>query len=178
MSESDVKSSVRDGFAVGYAKDKGSFRVFVTSAFAIVFGGAWFYSGSEIALALSVFFAVTAYYFFPLVETSKARLGAGQYGLFIEGFGIVPWRSVDDIKLSTYAVRTIQVNELHIKLSRSLPSALMADWRSLPYYRLLMKLPWSMSRDNVVRVNLEPFAGEPDDIVAALQRNWRMFGTV
>ena len=176
MTTGEILSPARDGYAVGYANDKGTFRVFVTTALAICFALAWFFTGSEITLVLAAFFAVTAYYFFPLIETGKARLGAGQYGLFIEGFGIIPWRSVGDISLSTYAVRSIQVSELHIKLSRSLPNALMADWRSLSYFRLLMKLPWTMSRDNVVRINLEPFGDVPDDIVGALQRNWRLFG--
>ena len=68
------------------------------------------------------------------------------------------------------------VSELHIHLSRGLPNALIADWRSLPWHRLIMKLPWSMSGDNVVRVNLEPFAGEPEEIVSALCRVQRHFG--
>lgn len=163
------------GFAIGYGKDKGSFRVYVCLVIFIICLLAWLLRGSEIAFALAVFFGGTGYYFFPLIETEKARLGAGEYGIFIEGFGVIPWRSIEDIKLSTYAVRTIEINELTLKLAQSLPSALIADWRSLPYHRLLMKLPWTMTRDNTVRINLEPFASQPDEIVAALQRCRRYF---
>lgn len=164
------------GFAVGYAKDKGSFRVYVCLVISIICVLGWFFYDSEIALALAVFFGATGYYFYPLIETDKARLGAGEHGIFIEGFGIIPWRAIEGIELSTYAIRTIEVNELTLKLARSLPNALIADWRSLPYHRLLMKLPWSMTRDNTVRINLEPFAGQPDEIIAALQRCRRYFG--
>ncbi|MEM9357063.1 MAG: hypothetical protein AAGB04_12700 [Pseudomonadota bacterium] len=164
------------GFAVGYAKDKGSFRVYVCLAVAVICLLGWFFRGSEILLALAVFFGGTGYYFYPLIETEKARLGAGEHGVFIEGFGVIPWRSIENIELSTYAVRTIEVNELTLRLAKSLPNALIADWRSLPYHRLLMKLPWSMTRDNTVRVNLEPFAGRPDDITAALKRCRTYFG--
>lgn len=169
------KSPPQTGFAIGYARDKGTFRVFVSFALFVVFACVWYFYSSELALGVAVFFVLTAYYFFPLVETDKVRLGAGEYGLFIEGFGVVPWRAIGEVRLSTYAVRTIQVNELLIQLSKPLPKALMADWRSLPFYRLLMKLPWSMGRDNVVRVNLEPFAGSPDKIVAALKRARRFY---
>lgn len=174
MSE-DANTPGLNGFAVGYAPGKGTFRVYICLAVAAVFVCLWALRGSEIALALAAFFGVTGYYFYPLIETAKARLGAGEHGVFIEGFGIVPWRAIQDIELSTYAVRSIEVNELHIKLARALPNALIADWRSLPYHRLLMKLPWSMSRDNVVRVNLEPFAGMAEEIVAALNRNRRAY---
>ena len=89
---------------------------------------------------------------------------------------MIPWRAIKDIRLNTYAVRSIEVNELDIELSRRLPKALIADWRSLPYHRLLMKLPWSMTRNNVVRINLEPFAESPDEIVGTLVRTPKFFG--
>lgn len=175
MAESQ-QSQGSSGFAIGYGKDKGSFRVYVCLIVCIICFLAWFFRGSEIALALAVFFGGTGYYFYPLTETGKARLGAGEHGIFIEGFGVIPWRSIEGIELSTYAVRTIEINELTLKLAKSLPNALIADWRSLPYHRLLMKLPWTMTRDNTVRINLEPFASRPDEIVTALQRCRRYFG--
>ncbi|MGI9410367.1 MAG: hypothetical protein ACR2OV_09865 [Hyphomicrobiaceae bacterium] len=166
-----------EGFAVGYAKGKGSFRVYLCLTLALGFFCVWFFRDSEIALVLAILFGLTAYYFYPLVETGKVRLGAGEHGIFIEGFGVIPWRAIQEINLSTYAVRSIEINEINIELSKSLPNALIADWRSLPYHRLLMKLPWSMTRDNVIRINLEPFAGRPNEIVGALHRNRKYFGS-
>ena len=174
MNEPDPQGA--EGFAVGYAKGKGSFRVYMCLTIALGLFAVWFFRQSEIALVLAILFGLTAYYFYPLIETGKVRLGAGEHGIFIEGFGVIPWRAVDEINLSTYAVRSIEINELNIALSKALPNALIADWRSLPYHRLLMKLPWSMTRDNVVRINLEPFAGRPDEIVGALLRNRKFFG--
>ncbi|MGI9409438.1 MAG: hypothetical protein ACR2OV_05160 [Hyphomicrobiaceae bacterium] len=175
MSESDPQGS--EGFAIGYAKGKGSFRVYMCLTLALGFLCVWSFRDSEIALVLAILFGLTAYYFYPLVEMGKVRLGAGEHGIFIEGFGIIPWRSVHEINLSTYAVRSIEINEINIELSKSLPNALIADWRSLPYHRLLMKLPWSMTRDNVIRINLEPFAGRPDEIIGTLRRNRKYFGS-
>ncbi len=164
-----------DGFRIGYAKGKGAFRVYISCVLSAVFAVVWITHGSEIALVLAVFFGATTYYFYPLIETEKVRLGAGEHGIFIEGFGVIPWRSVKDIRLSTYAIRSIDVSELHIELAKALPGALVADWRSLSWFRLLMKLPWSMRSDNVVRINLEPFSGKPDEIHRAIERNWRYF---
>ncbi len=164
------------GYRIGYAKGKGEFRVYVSLALCAAFIAVWIFSNSELLLVPVLFFGATGYYFFPLIESGKVRLGAGEHGIFIEGLGIIPWRAITNITLSVYFVRTIEVNELNIKLARPLPKALVADWRALPYYRLLMKLPWSMGRDNVVRVNLEPFAAPPQNIVDALNNNWRYFG--
>ena len=164
------------GFAVGYGKGKGAFRVYLCLVLAAGFAGLWWWRGSEIALALAVLFALTSYYFYPLIEAWKVRLGAGEHGIFIEGFGIIPWRTIDKIELTTTAVRSIEINQLKITLNKNLPQALIADWRSLPYHRLLMKLPWSMDSDGIIRVNLEPFAGNPAEIVAAIERNQRYFG--
>ena len=177
MATSYPDNPVSSGYTIGYAQEKGSFRVYICLSLAAVAALVWILRSSEVALAIAVAFGAVGYYFFPLVETGKARLGAGQYGIFIEGFGIIPWRAVKDIRLSTFAVRTLTINELHIELATTLPNALIADWRSLPWYRLLMKLPWSMTRDNVIRINLEPFASTPEQIRDALVRNRTHFGT-
>lgn len=170
----DIASS--SGFAIGYASEKGVFRVYICLIFAVGLAALWWFRGSEIALTLAVLFALTSYYFYPLVETSKIRFGAGEHGVFIEGFGVVPWRAIGNVEIATTAVRTIEINELKISLNKALPNALIADWRSLPYHRLLMKLPWSMDRDGVIRINLEPFALPPDAILSAFERNRRFFG--
>ena len=47
------------------------------------------------------------------------------------------------------------MEELHIKLKQPLHAALLADWRRLSIWRLLMRLPWTMGHDNIVRINLQ-----------------------
>jgi len=164
------------GFALSYARGKGEFRVYITFAAAGMFLAFWILRGSEVALLLAVLAAGTGFYFYPLIEAGRTRIGAGEHGIFIEGFGLIPWRSVEDISLMTYAVRSLEVSELHIKLSRSLPGALAADWRSLPWHRLLMKLPWVMKSDGIVRINLEPFPGKPAEIERVFRQQRRYFG--
>ena len=164
------------GFAIAYAKGKGATRVYIAFAMGALFTGFWMFNGSEVALLFGVLAFGVSFYFYPLIESDRTRVGAGEHGIFIEGFGLIPWRSVEDVTLSTYAVRSIEVSELHIKLSKSLPQALAADWRSLPWHRLLMMLPWKMSADNIVRINLEPFPGKPDEILRAFLSKWRYFG--
>ena len=39
--------------------------------------------------------------------------------------------------------------------------------------RLLMRLPWSMGHDNIVRINLQPFAPPAEEIYRTVERMWR-----
>jgi len=162
-------------FAVGYAPGKGQFRVYLTALAAAAGIAGFILWGSQIALVLAVFFGCASFYFYPLVETERARIGAGEYGIFIEGFGVIPWRSVADIALCSYAVRTIIDEEIQITLSRPLSQALMRDWRSLPWPRLLMRLPWSMTPDNVVHIKMEPFGGTAEGTHSRLMGLWRRY---
>ena len=164
------------GYTVGYASGKGTFRVIITASLAVIFAGVTVSTGSNVTLLLAVFFAIAAFYFFPLLETGKPRLGASEYGIFIEGFGVIAWRSVKDLRLATRAVRSIMVKELEITLSRPMSDAVIADWRNVPYHRLLMRLPWRMPADDTILIDLEPFAGQPEDIVSEFRRRWRYFG--
>lgn len=170
-------SDIRDfgGYTVRYGHEKGQFRVFVLSAIGIAFSVSAFYMGSEILLAIGVAALGTAYYFFPLIESERPRLGANQYGVFIEGLGLIGWRSIEDISTVHIAVRTMMTHELQIKLTQPLEGALLADWRRMPIYRLLMRLPWTMSHNNTIRVNLEPFADPPDEIERTLKRMQRHY---
>lgn len=165
------------GFAIGYARGKGAFRVFISTALFLVLAAVAARMGSGIAMVLAAVFGVIAFYSFPLIEEGKARLGANQYGVFIEGFGLISWRGIRDVKVATRAIRSITVHELHIHLSRPIAQAVIADWRqTMPYYRLLMRLPWKMPSDQVVAVDLEPFASTPDEIVAEIKRRQTYFG--
>lgn len=162
-------------FAVGYAPGKGQFRVYLTALAGIASAAGFIAWGNGVALALAVFFGCASFYFYPLIESERARIGAGEHGIFIEGFGVIPWRAVGDIALRSYAVRTMINEEIQITLSRPLSQALMSDWRSLPWPRLLMRLPWSMTSDNVVHIKMEPFAGTAEGTHARLMNLWRRY---
>ena len=163
------------GYALRYGQEKGQFRVFILTALGLGFSVAAFYAGSEVLLAIGIAALGTAYYFFPLIETDRSRLGANQYGIFIEGLGLIGWRSISNIETVHIAVRTMMTHELQIKLSEPLERALLTDWRQMPFYRLLMRLPWTMTHTNTIRVNLEPFADPPDEIERTLKRMMRFY---
>src|SRR5262249_13949964 len=135
----------------------------------------FFATGYQTPLVIGIITACTAYYFYPLIERKKPRIGGGQYGVFIDGFGLISWRAISDIQLVTYATRFSQEHELHFRLPVPLDRALLADWRGLPVWRLLMKLPWTMGYDNIVRIHLAPFAPPPEDIHRQFERLWRHY---
>ena len=170
MSENQIS-----GYTVAYGQDETQFPIYVVAVAAAVLIAAAFVYGGTLLLALGVAAAAIAYYNYPLLETGRPRLGANEYGVFIEGFGVIRWSAIDRIDLVPIAVRVLTLHELQIGLKVPLGQALVSDWHKLPVYRLLMWLPWSMTHNNVIRVNLDPFDKEPDEIHRTLQRMWRYY---
>lgn len=163
------------GFTVRYDAAKGRFRVWVPSALGIALVGAGFVQGSEVLLALGIAGLATAYYFYPLVEARKTRLGANEYGIFIEGFGLIAWRSVRKVEFVSTFVRDIELHELQVQLNQPVSQALLADWRRLPFYRLLMRLPWIITADNTIRIALDPLAKPPEIVHRTIEAMWRHY---
>ncbi|HZV20790.1 MAG TPA: hypothetical protein VE986_04515 [Hyphomicrobiales bacterium] len=164
---------LREGFILPYNKAEAA-RFHVLGAITAASFAAWLTWGYQILAITAILAFCSAYYFFPFTE-NRPRLGGNQYGLFIDGLGLIAWRAIGEISLVTYSVRTLEMEELHIKLQQQLNSALLVDWRRLPRWRLLMRLPWRMGYDNIVRINLQPFAPPAEEIVRTLQRMWRFY---
>ena len=162
------------GYSVTYGREEIQFPVYVIAILAAALLAAALVTGGTVWLVLGVGAAAVAYYNVPLIER-RPTMGANQYGIFIQGFGLIRWRAIDRIELVEVAVRASTINELQIGLNMRLSSALVADWRKQPFYRSLMRLPWTMARTNVVGVNLEPFDQEPDEIHRTLLRLWRHY---
>jgi len=163
------------GYSVAYGRDDTYFPVYITAALAAIFCTAAWITGALYWLVLA--FAATAftYYNIPLLETGRPTIGANQYGIFIQAFGLIRWRAIERIDLVEIAERAMTVRELQIVLSVPLTSALVVDWRRQPFYRWLMRLPWRMSHNNMVRINLEPFDQPPDAIHRTFLRMWRYY---
>ncbi len=162
-----------EGFILPYARSE-AMRFHVLAAITAATFAAWLTWGYQLLSITAILAGCSAYYFFPFTE-NRVRLGANQYGLFIDGFGLIAWRAIGDICLVTYSVRTLEMEELHIKLNQPVNRALLADWRRLPIWRLLMRLPWTMGYDNIVRINLQPFAPPAEEISHTIQRMWRYY---
>jgi hypothetical protein len=163
------------GYAVTYNRDEIQFPVYVVAMMAAALLAAAVVTGKTLWVVLGVIATAIAYYNFPLLESARPTLGANQYGIFIQGFGLIRWRAIDRIGVIEIAQRASTINELQIGLNMTLSNALVADWRKQPFWRSLMRLPWSMSQSNVVRVNLEPFNQPPEEIERTLVRLWRYY---
>lgn len=162
------------GYKVCYDRES-HFPVYVLGFVAAVLLAGSFATRLWALFGLGIAAASFAYYHYPLTETGRARLGANQYGIFIEGFGIIQWRAIDRLDLGVVAVRAMTLHELRIGLKQPLGRALIADWRKVPWWRMLMRLPWRMTGDNVVTVKLDPMDREPEEIHRTLQRMWRYY---
>lgn len=171
----DVDERDAGGYSVAYRRDDIEFPVYVAAALAAMLFTAAYATGQTIWLALAVATAAFAYYNLPLLETGRPTIGANQYGIFIQAFGLIRWRAIEGIELVAIAERAMTVHELQIALASPLASALVTDWRKRPMLRSLMRLPWHMDHNNVVRVDIEPFDQAPDEIHRTLVRMWRYY---
>jgi hypothetical protein len=163
------------GFSVAYGRDDTYFPVYITAALAAIFVTAAWIMGAAYWLVPAAAAAAFTYYNIPLLETGHPTIGANQYGIFIQAFGLIRWRAIERIELIEIAERAMTVHELQISLCVPLGSALVVDWRRQPHYRRLMRLPWRMNHTNMVRVNLEPFDQPPDVIHRTFLRMWRFY---
>jgi hypothetical protein len=164
------------GYSVAYGRDDIYFPVYITAALALIFLTAAWFGGALYWLPLAAGTAAFTYYNIPLLETGRPTIGANQYGIFIQAFGLIKWRAIDRIDLAEIAERAMTVHELQISLSAPLGSALVVDWRKTqPAYRRLMRMPWRMSHANMVRVSLDPFDQPPDAIHRTFLRMWRYY---
>ena len=135
------------GYSVAYGRDDTYFPVYVTAALAAIFFTAAWITGAIYWVPLAVAAAGFTYYNIPLLETARPTIGANQYGIFIQAFGLIRWRAIERINLVQIAERAMTVHELQIVLNAPLGSALVTDWRKQPTYRLLMRLPWRMDHE-------------------------------
>jgi hypothetical protein len=163
------------GYSVAYGRNDTYFPVYITAALAAIFCTATWVTGAIYWLVLAAAATGFAYYNIPLLDTGRPTIGANQYGIFIQAFGLIRWRAIERIDLVEIAERAMTLHELQIILGTPLGSALVADWRKQPIYRLLMRLPWRMDHNGVVRVNLEPFDRPPDEIHRTILRMWRYY---
>jgi hypothetical protein len=164
---------LQEGFILPYGKSEAA-RFHALAAITAATSAAWLTWHYELLSITAILAGCSAFYFFPFTE-SRPRLGANQYGLFIDGFGLIAWRAIGEINLVTYAVRTLEMEELHIKLKQPVTNALLVDWRGMPRWRLLMRLPWSMGYDNIIRINLQPFEPPADEIHRVMLRMWKYY---
>jgi hypothetical protein len=163
------------GYSVAYGRDDSYFPIYITAALALIFITATWITGALYWLVAAAASAAFTYYNFPLLETSRPTIGANQYGIFIQAFGLLRWRAIERIDLVEIAERAMTVHELQITLNAPLSSALVADWRKQPPWRRAMRLPWRMSHNNMVRINIEPFDQPPEAIHRTFLRMWRYY---
>jgi hypothetical protein len=163
------------GYSVAYGRDDAYFPVYITAALALIFLTAGWIMAAAYWLVPALAAAAFTYYNIPLLETGRPTIGANQYGIFIQAFGLIRWRAIERIDLAEIAERAMTVHELQIVLGAPLGSALVVDWRRQPRWRQFMRLPWRMSHNNMVRINLEPFDQAPDEIHRTFLRMWLFY---
>jgi hypothetical protein len=161
------------GYTVAYDQDEIQFPVYVLTVIAAALLAAAAHNQSLILLSLGFLAACGTLYNYPLIETGRPRLGAGQYGVFLEGLGLLEWRAIDRIEIVPDVVRGVALEELEIGLKTPVDRALIIDWRKRPLWRLAMRLPWKMPNSQLVKITLGVLDRPGAEIQSTLARMWR-----
>lgn len=172
---SNLNEENAGGYSVTYSHEDTYFPLYVTTALVAVFLGlawtmrAWYW------LPFAAATAAFTYYNLPLLETGRPTIGANQYGIFLQAFGLIRWRAIKEINLVPIADRAMITQQLQIVLNVPLASALVVDWRKQPLYRKLMRRPWRLDKNGLLLVNLEPFDQPSEEIHRTFLRMWRYY---
>jgi hypothetical protein len=170
QSASPVSQEDMNGYTVAYEREEIQFPVYVVAFIGACMATVGAAMDNIILVALALCAFGFAYHNYPLLETGKPRIGAGQYGIFAEGLGIISWRAIKAINMFPVDLRGATSNELRITLLEPLEKSLLADWRRRPFYRVLMRLPWTMAPDNIVRIPLDVFDHPASEIMDRFTR--------
>lgn len=163
------------GYVVAYEREQLSFPVYLVAMVACIFFAAGFIHGLPIVAAVGLAPAAYAFYNIPLLETGKPRLGAGQYGLFVEGLGLIQWNAIDTIDIAPVDVRGVPCHDLMLTLKTAVNEALLVDWRRRSPLRRLMRVPWSLRKGNRVRIPLDVMDRPYMEVHQTFQRLWRHY---
>jgi len=161
------------GYTIGYDQEDIHFPVYAMTAFAVALIAAGIVKGVPILAIVGLLPAAVAFYHLPLIERDKPRIGSGEYGLFIEGLGLISWRAVDSIETLELIERGGTVHDLVINLKQPIPDALLADWRSRPLLRRAMRLPWHLESKTEIRIPLDVLDKPAGEIKDNFVRMWR-----
>lgn len=161
-----------DGYTIAYEREELQFPVYVVIATGTALLTLAVSRGNLFVFMLGSAAMCFAYHNFPLLETGRPRLGAGQYGLFLEGLGVIAWRSINSIDLVSTPARGAIDSNMLISLNEPLERALIADWRTRPFYRLLMRLPWTSDGCNI-NIKLGILDRPAEEIHRNFSRLWR-----
>jgi hypothetical protein len=161
------------GYTIGYDQEDMQFPVYAMTALAVVLIAAGVIKGFAILAAVGLLPAAVAYYNLPLLERGRPRIGSGQYGLFIEGLGLVSWGAIDRIETLELMERTGNSLDLVIGLKRPVQESLLADWRVRPLLRRGMRLPWRLESKTEIRIPLDVLDRPASEIKETFVRMWR-----
>ncbi|MCB1484759.1 MAG: hypothetical protein KDJ17_07690 [Hyphomicrobiaceae bacterium] len=170
-----MSSEQINGYTVAYEQEELFFPVWSTGLIAFVLGWAALARDVPILWLVALIPAAGFYYNLPLLETGKPRLGAGQYGLFLEGLGLLQWRAIDAVDIVENEFRGTLYRDLEIALKVPVEAALILDWRDRSPVRRFMRLPWSWKARGIIRIPLDVLDKPPREVHAAVVRMWRFY---
>ncbi len=111
-------------------------------------------SGNLFFLVLAMAGLLSAYYFYPILDTKSTQLGADTRGIYIRHLGYIPWFMVKSFHVQRIAVRSVEKARLQIKLRANWRQALQMD-KSIPVTNRFMYRIWKTKSEDMLDIKLE-----------------------
>lgn len=123
-------------------------------------GGAVLWIAALIALLLAL-------HNWPLVRQLSAALSVSEYGLYLDGLGLVPWESVQAARVEERKLGKTALPELVVDVDAEALKAVMAA-PPVGALRRLQYRPWRVAGGRLLRVDLTPLGVDPKGLIAAI----------
>ncbi|WP_417692674.1 hypothetical protein [Roseibium sp.] len=170
---SDQTPIAPEPFAIGYKPSIGDGFVYGGILFAVGFLVLGFFGKAQILASLALIPIFFAYWHYPMIDRGQPQLAANKDGLFLERLGFLKWDAISGLNLKESSVRSIELRTLEISLNAPLPDAL-AKPQVFPVWKAMMARNWKVGKAEdelpVIRVNLLPLTGNPEEIFARVRR--------
>jgi len=155
------------GFAVGYRKNSGDMMVYGGGVVTLIGVLATVVNAQPVFMLGSLAGTLSAFYFWPTLDTRRPQLGADARGIYVARVGLIRWDAIADWRVERRALRTMNLATLEIRLERPLREALEAA-EVVPFAERLTAKNEKISAQTI-RVTLHTLAMPDDEIEARLR---------
>ncbi len=169
------EQSSAEPFTLGYRKGTGEPVVYGSLLLGAALLGTGIVSGSLIPALASLPVFLSVHWHYPFVD-KRPQIAANETGLYLERLGVLRWSAIAELSLYKTAVRTMEFNQLHIKLKGPIDDCLVKrEPQSMP--RRAMRKNWRLkqvkSNAPVLEVDLHLLACDPEILLQRTRQFWR-----
>jgi hypothetical protein len=123
-------------------------------------GGAALWVAAALALLIAL-------HNWPLSRQLATALSVSDYGFFLDGLGLVAWKSIKEARVEERKLGKIALPELVLDVDEAALKAVMSAAPAASLRRLQYRA-WRVAKGHLLRVDLQPLGVDPQALLAAI----------